>query len=531
MVSKQRKLSTESILKHDSTSVSDLTDFERERLERIKQNQERMKILNLDSMVQSMQESRKRVAPAVSQKGLEAKRRSEPAPRRRSSRLLGEKADGGEIVRESKGNILISNVNNTSLRRELTGQLQEEVPLERHSKSDLEFNSENADAHTDQYFISMLRELDSATGKVKSSRNRRVSGGASLETLRHATLNSGDVAKITKSAVTHLTFMPTSNDLIIAATDKKGHVGLWRVNEGDNNQVAVQDGSMAFGEDSMHQIKEEQEDVSVFDGVLAFKPHNQYVSGLAWTAGFPGLVTSAYDGSARQLDLESSRFLLAWGDEEMEYSSLGVMNDGKRVLLGDNLGQLDMIDITTRKRVVSKPTFLHQRKINTVHTDPLDANAILTSSTDSTLALWDARKLGPKAVPLSTAKHRQTCQSAYFSPDGSQRILSTSFDNTIRIWDGKDSMRQVESIRHDNNTGRWVLPLRAVWNASGDAAIVGNMKRFVDIYDASSGSMVTQLSSEWMTAIGSRNCVHATLPILASATASGRVHIFRCLHG
>lgn len=37
-----------------------------------------------------------------------------------------------------------------------------------------------------------------------------------------------------------------------------------------------------------------------------------------------------------------------------------------------------------------------------------------------------------------------------------------------------------------------------------------------------------QLSSEHMTAIASRNAVHpAGLPVLASATNSGRIHVYR----
>jgi len=56
---------------------------------------------------------------------------------------------------------------------------------------------------------------------------------------------------------------------------------------------------------------------------------------------------------------------------------------------------------------------------------------------------------------------------------GSRRIVSTSFDNTVRIWDGADGLAPRLTIRHDNNTGRWVLPFRAVWTPAGDGVIVG----------------------------------------------------------
>jgi hypothetical protein len=34
-------------------------------------------------------------------------------------------------------------------------------------------------------------------------------------------------------------------------------------------------------------------------------------------------------------------------------------------------------------------------------------------------------------------------------------------------------MAPLLTIKHDNNTGRWVLPFRACWNAASDGVIVG----------------------------------------------------------
>lgn len=58
---------------------------------------------------------------------------------------------------------------------------------------------------------------------------------------------------------------------------------------------------------------------------------------------------------------------------------------------------------------------------------------------------------------------------------GSHRLVSTSFDNTVGVWErrGKKELACTLSIRHDNDTGRWVTPFRAVWSPSGDAILVG----------------------------------------------------------
>ena len=62
---------------------------------------------------------------------------------------------------------------------------------------------------------------------------------------------------------------------------------------------------------------------------------------------------------------------------------------------------------------------------------------------------------------------------------GSKRVLTTSRDNTLRIWDGAKGLTERVVIKHNNNTGRWISPLRAVWSPAGDAVICGNMGRMV----------------------------------------------------
>ena len=82
------------------------------------------------------------------------------------------------------------------------------------------------------------------------------------------------------------------------------------------------------------------------------------------------------------------------------------------------------------------------------------------------------------------------------------------------------------TIKHDTKTGRWVVPFRAIWSAAGDAILCGGMKRTCDVYDASSGRRLASLASGLMTAIPSRNAVHASGKTVACATNSGRIHLF-----
>ena len=478
-----------------------MTHFERERLERIRQNKERMKLLNLENMIPVVTEQKAQKRP-VHRKGLEAKRAKtqEVLPRRRSSRLQGAPADGAEIVAESKGSVVVGTSSGAE-KRQLDGGVSvvnASQPAERHSKDDLPFESDNAEKEYDESILSALDRC----GRVRARQ------GSTKSNLSALTLREEDVAKVTKSACTHLAFMPCPGELILAAADKRGNVGIWKVDEEGEG----------------------------FDGVVQCTPHSQYVSGLAWSSSSTAsLFTSSYDGSVRKLDAEKKVFIYEWGDEEMEYSSMALSpagGDSCVLCLGDNQGCLDRIDTRQKKkRIDTAPVLIHNRKVNTVHIDPRASHLMVTSSTDSTVAVWDLRKFGPpkKTKPVCEGSHRQTCQSAYFSPDGSQRIVTTSFDNTIRIWDAKKGMvdKDTISIRHDNQTGRWVLPLRAVWAPDSQSILVGSMKRYVDIFNAHDGSLQHQLQSEYMTAIAARNCVHPSMSVVASGTASGRIHIYR----
>ena len=56
---------------------------------------------------------------------------------------------------------------------------------------------------------------------------------------------------------------------------------------------------------------------------------------------------------------------------------------------------------------------------------------------------------------------------------------------------------------------------------------MGSMKRGVDLFSSTTGSKLGVLQSELMTAIPSRCCVHSGLGLLAAATSSGRVHVWR----
>lgn len=230
--------------------------------------------------------------------------------------------------------------------------------------------------------------------------------------------------------------------------------------------------------------------------------------------------------------------------QEAEYSCCETDADGNVIYLGDTDGMLTIIDTRAPDSTPTQLQLSH-RKLNTLHMHPQQPHLITAATSDGGVSVWDARtwsstpsaagskRKSSSPTPLMTGSHRQTCQSAYFSPLGDGLIVSTSRDNTVRIWDAQaggkgDVLKMVESKHHNNDTGRWIVPFRAVWGPGGDCVLVGNMGRAVDVLGVGAGATSGRLcDAEYMTAIPSRNIVHPSAPLLAASTGSGRVHVYR----
>ena len=498
---------------HIQDVVSGMSEFELQRKKRMEENAERMKALGIDSTKAALDKvAVKRKTPAASQRGLPRKRVVVPeSERRRSSRIKGDAADGNEVTEELRGGKVLT--------KEMMPAAPEE-PHERHSKVEILFESMNATKGEDMETLGILKQMrmgasvDDQTGKKKKKEIKKEIKTDKGQSIKSLSLVEKDVAKVTKAGTVHLSFMPGTSE-VVAAGDKKGGVGIWRVNA------------------------EEKEDSC--DGVHVFAPHAQYVSGLVWGERSDGqLVTSSYDGSVRRLDVEKGVFSLVHSDEDVEFSAMST--SASVLYLGTNNGYLDAVDL----RIHPGSNVLHSlhisdKKINTVDVDVNGvAHQLACSGTDCTVKVFDTRKIlktttKPSAskltVPLLVGHHPRACQGAYFAPDGSGRIVSTSFDDTIRVWESRNGkageLNDTVVIKHDNQTGRWVFPFRAVWSADSSCVIVGNMKRFLDVFDGATGKLICQGSEpDLMTAIPSRNCCSDDGQRIAAATASGRIHVY-----
>jgi WD40 repeat protein len=574
-----------------------LTNYEQERLERIRQNQERMRQLDLVTLAANVAPPAPVIKPVAKHRGLTAKRQrlSAGANPRRSSRILGEEADGIEIDYEGRsgGIVLINRKSSRDLtsvsnyydkfvpqpvaarksrfpeEQELPAQSLAVNPADDQAFLTTLANSANIlHASSSSSFTKLTKGKAATTAAARKHQAKGKSNKLTIATTTTSTavpnmngvlelkLGETEIAKMTKQAITHMSFMPVNDRLVLAASDKRGGLGLWNVDFNAAEHAAALAG-LSEREPREHQKinspspapgavfldkkekkkkqkknleEDEEEDSEAFDGVLTFSGiHYEYISGLKWAgkSSLPSLFSCSYDGTIRCLDIQRGIFDLAWADKEMEYSCFDVTADGHTAYIGDKDGGMDIVDLRSRKKVLSIDA-IHDKKVNTVHLDPFGSFTMVTSSTDARVRLWDVRKISKKIKAVSTAQHMKTCQAAYLAPDGSQRVVSTSFDDTVRIWDGKKDLTQIMSIKHNNQTGRWILPMRAVWAPKGDGIIVGSMKHPIEVFNAESGKKEGQLyNQELTTAIAPRVCVHPTLPAVAAGTGSGRAYVYR----
>jgi WD40 repeat protein len=378
------------------------------------------------------------------------------------------------------------------------------APVRTRPSGEVAMKSENGSEKTDAAFIEALKTtMGKYVGETKEAKEATASVREMIK--NKLTLRDVDVAKCVPKGVTHLDFSPDESMLLVASGDKEGHIGLWRVDKTTS--------------------EEEDED----DGVLYYKAHGSYISHCKWGRGAlrGKLFTCAYDGAVRVLDPQTGSFQETVYAEEDEFSACDQFADGNTALVCDNVGNLHQLDLRVGK-FTSPSLSIHEKKINTVHIDPGNEHRFATS-TNQLVSVWDVRKLKKNAKSTHDLIHRKSSQAAYWCPDGSGALLTTCYDDALRVWrPDRSTDAPTATIKHNNQTGRWVLPFRAIWSAAGDGVLCGSMTRDVEIFNPSTGaSLARYASADHMTAIASRLACHRSLNYVAAGTASGRVHVYR----
>lgn len=389
---------------------------------------------------------------------------------------------------------------------------------------DAPFESVDADSRsTDAAYLETLAALAGGSKAPPRGQKKRAAprtpARPGYADVAAATLAPANVAKVVHDGVVCLDFLPcaaaVAAQCVLAVGSKRGNIGLWMCDPTSPDRDELR----AAGD----------------GGVFTSAPHRSYVSGICWLPGraaaAPQLLSCSYDGSLLLLDVATATSMLVHAHPEREFSAMALAPDGNCAYLADPDGDLCIVDVRA-KALAAEAVGLHARKVNSLDFRRVpSATALASSSTDASVCIWDVRKLarggGHDATPTASVAHSKSCHAAFFAPDGSARMMSTSYDDSVRVWEERGGEWSLAaSVAHNNQTGRWISPFRAVWTPDAAAGVIGDLKRAVLAFELPAGKQKHALQSEAMTAIPSRVACHAELPVVAAGTSSGRVHLW-----
>lgn len=156
---------------------------------------------------------------------------------------------------------------------------------------------------------------------------------------------------------------------------------------------------------------------------------------------------------------------------------------------------------------------------------------------DCTVNLWDIRKFGSRGKktpkPIGSQSIGRSVNSAFFSPSGNS-LLTTSMANRLDLIDDahlqSGTLKPTKSIKHDNQTGRWLVTFQARWHPQLDIFVSGSMgkPRRMESFD-SKGRLIRAVTGEELTSVMSRCCYHPSTEKLTmiGGNSSGRVAVIR----
>ncbi|OXB62825.1 hypothetical protein ASZ78_008043 [Callipepla squamata] len=217
-------------------------------------------------------------------------------------------------------------------------------------------------------------------------------------------------------------------------------------------------------------------------GVHVFTPHNFSVNCMHFSPSHPAQLLSLSHDSLRCGDVSTAVF------DEICRSE-------------DNLSSFDFLDDS--------------------------ACTALVGFWDGTVAVVDRRT--PRASPeLSADIGFQRTRTVdvhpvsrqYFVAAGSVVYDTSSLSSTAAL---------ISSIRHNNNTGRWLTRFRAVWDPKQEQCfVVGSMARprQIEVFRDSGVLLHAFSSAECLGSVCSINALHPTRNVLVGGNSSGRLHVF-----
>ncbi|KAI9554166.1 hypothetical protein GHT06_019438 [Daphnia sinensis] len=334
-----------------------------------------------------------------------------------------------------------------------------------------------------------------------------------LKLMKSFSIREEGVAKVTKSRIYSIAWHPSNSKLLVAACDRDGNIGFWDVDK--------------------HEDKHQ--------GVRAFRVHNHPINCVTFDKFNPmRLLTTSYDGYVRCLDMPTNVFDEVYSIQRTKntWTAYHAQKNPSTLIVSQSNGDVAVVDVRTRPGKPENVIHCFEMSARTISLHPQDDNLFMTCNRYGEMGIFDMRYTSNNEDELadpviSFPKAPKGIHGAFFSPITGQYALITCTDDTLKLYDvqkGKAEAECIKSISHNNFTGRWLTPFKAVWHPQrDDVFIVGSMEhpRRVELYGAPTGTLLHNFSGDFLGSVLSINAFHPTVPIFAGGNASGRVHIFR----
>jgi len=329
-------------------------------------------------------------------------------------------------------------------------------------------------------------------------------------------ITEDQVAKVVPDRIFSLKLHP-GNKVVCAVGGKHGHVGLWDVMTRDSR----------FN-----------------DGVHVYHPHVRPVNTLSWDSFDPSrLVSTSYDGTSRILNCEAEQWEMLYGDkdylEEGGWTSCHAQQGDNTFLISQgNTGTVVLMD---RRVGWSSPASSLQcfQRLNpkSLSVHPLQPHLFLTGTNKGGCFVFDVRTGGGKSLIKPVTEllgHSKSLSTCVFSPVSGNQVASLASDDKIRLYDTSDLKTTITpqcTVHHNNQTGRWLTPLRLTWHPLRDGVLVsGSMARprQIEVWRTGGGDLrlASQLTGEHLASVTSIVDIHPGLDLVVGGNSSGRCHVF-----
>jgi len=323
--------------------------------------------------------------------------------------------------------------------------------------------------------------------------------------------SGASIAKLVDARIYSMAIHPSSHKIIVSAASKFGALSLWDASRAWLGEAIPEDERLIFLFGSAHSGSVTQQRYDPFDSSKLF--------------------TSSYDGTLRSLHLTEGRSELLFKTDMNSSELISTLEhqSASSWLFTDSEGFLNGFD--SRQKHLFLRQRLHERKAGGLSVS-VDPNLLATSSLDDTIRLWDMRKINDQE-PLAQFEYRRAVTSVAFHPHIRHTLVATCYDDHLYTHTNLlTEDHAVLSIFHNNQTGRWITPFRAIWDpkSSDDFAtshiVIGDMQRGLDVIEMTTGAISFSETPELLTAQPAVSAIHPYLDLIASGTASGKVFLW-----